>query len=522
MEITTITTITMKRMTRLMRALAVVVAAGAFALALTRLVAYAQRSEVYDLVIEGGRVIDPDTGLDAVRNVGIRSDRIAEITDEPLQGREVIDASGLVVAPGFIDLHAHGQTNEANEYQVHDGVTTALDLESGRQFLSSWLESRTGRALINFGASVRHAWVRTMVMGRLAREAGQTRQVLDDEGPTSLRLGAIWAQVQDPAYEPLAEADIPALVEGLAAGLAEGGLGIGVPLEYYPGATRGEIFRVYEFAAARQVPVFTHVRAIGAGDIGIAAVQEALADAASTGASVHIVHLNSTSLGNIELALDMVSAARRQGVDVTTEVYPYTAASTDLDSAFFDEGWQSRLGISYGDLQWEATGERLTEETFVEYRRQGGAVIIHMMDEAWVEKGVRSPITLIGSDGMAYAPGAHPRSAGTFARVLGRYVREQRSLSLGEALAKMTIGPARRLESAASAMQRKGRLQVGADADVTIFDPATIRDTATFDGGLSFSDGVHHVLVNGVPVVRDGRTVPGVYPGRPVIGRYRR
>ena len=128
---------------------------------------------------------------------------------------------------------------------------------------------------------------------------------------------------------------------------------------------------------------------------------------------------------------------------------------------------------------------------------------------------------MIASDGMPYAPGAHPRSAGTFSRVLGRYVRELKVLTLSEALAKMTIQPAQRLQDIAPSMRLKGRLQIGADADVTVFDPDTIIDTATFDGALSFSRGVRHVLVHGTFVVRDGETVQNVFPGRPVMGRYR-
>ena len=290
-----------------------------------------------------------------------------------------------------------------------------------------------------------------------------------------------------------------------------------MPVGYYPGATREEIFRVYAFAAERDAPVFTHVR-----DVALDAIQEAIADAAVTGAPLHIVHLNSMTLGDIGVALEMVASAQRRGLDITTEVYPYTAASTGLASTLFDPGWQERMGISYNDLQWVETGERLTEETFATYREEGGTVIIHLMKPEWIEERVRSPVTMIGSDGMPYAPGAHPRSAGTFARVLGRYVREAGALTLTDALAKITLRPAQRLEDIAPSMRLKGRLQVGCDADITVFDPDTIIDTATFEADLSFSEGVHHVLVGGTFVVKDGETVTGVYPGRPVLGRYRR
>ena len=477
---------------------------------------HAQSSNDHDVVLQGGRVIDPETGLDAVRSVGIRGDRIVEISDQPLQGREVIDVSGLVVAPGFIDLHAHGQTNEANEYQAHDGVTTALELESGEDHLAEWLKSRTDNALINYGATVSHSAVRWRAMARYADQAERMKQVVSVEGLDSDELGVIRADVAPARYEAVAPVRYDALSDGLKRGLDSGALGIGVPVGYYPGATRGELLKVYRLAAEWEAPVFTHVR-----EISLVGIQEAIANAAVTGAPLHIVHLNSMALGEIEVALEMVESAQARGLDITTEVYPYTAASTGLASPLFDPGWQDRMGITYNDLQWQETGERLTDETFRVYREQGGVVIIHMMKPEWIDAGVVSPVTLIGSDGMPYAPGAHPRSAGTFARVLGRYVREHKTLTLREALAKMTVRPAQRLEGIAPSMRLKGRIQVGCDADITVFDLDTIIDTATFEDDLSFSDGVRHVLVNGTFVVRAGETVVGVFPGRAVLGRYR-
>jgi N-acyl-D-aspartate/D-glutamate deacylase len=285
--------------------------------------------------------------------------------------------------------------------------------------------------------------------------------------------------------------------------------------QYYPGASRDEIFRVFGMATRWKIPIFTHVRSMT-----VEAMQEVIANAAITGASLHIVHVNSMSLGALPVVLDMIAAARDRGLDITTEAYPYTAASTYLQSTIFDEGWQERLGISYGDLQWQDTGERLTKESFERYRAKGGVVIIHMMKPEWIERAMATPFVMVASDGMPFAPGAHPRSAGTFSRVLGYYVRERNALPLMEAIRKMTIMPAQRLEPIAPEMKNKGRLQVGAHADITVFDPVRVKDTATFEKGLSFSQGIDHVIVNGVPVVRDGKTVPGVYPGRAVSGNY--
>jgi N-acyl-D-aspartate/D-glutamate deacylase len=248
-------------------------------------------------------------------------------------------------------------------------------------------------------------------------------------------------------------------------------------------------------------------------------MQEVIANAVATGAPLHIVHMNSSSLWDYQTNLDLILGAQERGTDITTEAYPYTAASTALQSAIFDEGWQERLQITYSDLQWQDTGERLTEETFNEYREEGGVVIIHMMKPEWIRAQMAEPRVMVASDGMPYAPGAHPRSAGTFARFLGRYVREREVLPLMDGLRKITLMPAQRLEGVAPQMKRKGRIQIGSDADVTVFDPVRIIDTADFDGELTYSEGVEFVLVNGEFVVRDGALVEGARPGQAVLGR---
>ena len=466
----------------------------------------------FDIILAGGRVMNPESGLDAVRYVGIQGDRISEISTQPLEGTTIVDVRGLVVAPGFIDLHAHGQTNEANEFQVHDGVTTALELEGGMPFVGAFIRSRAGKALINFGATAGHGMLRTTVMPEFQEIGNRLRAELE-----SRPFGdADYLALMKGAYERLGLEGLARLKESFESGLREGALGIGMEHQYFPGATHEEIYRVFEMAEGWEVPIFTHVRAMR-----IDAMQEVIANAAATGASLHIVHVNSMSLGALPTVLELIAGAQQRGLDVTTEAYPYTAASTFLQSAIFDEGWRERMQISYRDLQWQDTGERLTQETFETYREKGGVVIIHMMKPEWIELAMRTPFVMIGSDGMPYAPGAHPRGAGTFSRVLGRYVREQGVLTLMEALRKMTLMPARRLEGIAPSMKNKGRIKVGADADITVFDPDKILDTATFENGLSFSQGIEHVLVHGTFVVREGKTVPGAQPGRPVLGRYR-
>jgi len=218
----------------------------------------------------------------------------------------------------------------------------------------------------------------------------------------------------------------------------------------------------------------------------------------------------------------MIHSANEKGFDISTELYPYTAGSTLLQSAMFDDGWQERLGITYHDVQWVATGERLTKETFDTFRKQGGVAIMHMMKPEWVKTGIAAPGVMIASDGMPYSPMAHPRTAGTFSRVLAKYVREEKTIDLVTAIAKMSWLPAKRLETIAPMMRFKGRIQVGADADITIFNPETVADKATFEKGLAFSEGIEYVIVNGVPVLRNGKTVDNIFPGQPVFGKFKK
>jgi N-acyl-D-aspartate/D-glutamate deacylase len=449
----------------------------------------------FDLVLRGGRVIDPASGLDAVRNVAIRNGRIAAISTRPLGAREVLDVSGLVVAPGFIDLHAHGQDLESSRWQAHDGVTTALELEGGALDVSNWYATREGNARLNFGATVSHVQ---------ARGAG-ILETSAEKGP-----GVYGAATPEQLSEIEAR---------LRKGVAQGALGIGMGLAYTPGATREESWRAFKLAAAQGVPVFIHVRYAGLVEPGssVEAVHEVIGNAAASGASVHIVHIASSGLRQTGILLDMIDGARRHDVQVTTEVYPYTAASTSIKAAIFDPGWQERLGADYGDIEWVATGQRLSEANWEAYRAKGGIIIAHIIPEAAVDLAVARPNVIVASDGVPFTEGrAHPRGAGTFARVLGRYVREKRALTLMEALRKMTILPAQRLERFAEQMRRKGRLAEGMDADVTVFDPARVIDRATFAEPAQASGGIPHVIVNGTFVVRDGKLIEDARPGRAV------
>ena len=474
---------------------AMVVASAALSLAVRA--GFAADSEKYDVVIANGRVMDPESGLDAIRNVGIIGGKIRAISTKALTGEQIIDAKGLVVAPGFIDLHEHGQEPRNYQFQAHDGVTTSLELEVGTDDVDEWYAEREGKALINFGVSIGHIPVRMKVM--------------NDPG-TFLPSG-------DAAHREATPEELAQIEKDVEKGLQRGALAVGMGINYTAAASHGEIVDLFLLAAKGNAPVHVHLRHAGLKEptTGLVGIEEVIAAAAATGAPLHVVHITSMGLKDTPRLIAMVRGAQERGLDVTTECYPYTAGSTTLESAIFDAGWQERQGITYKDIQWAKTGERLTAETFEKYRKEGGTVVIFSIPEEAARTAIANPIVMIASDGTRITgPKVHPRGQGTFSRVLGHYVREEKVLDLMTALRKMTLMPAQRLEKRAPIFKDKGRIRVGADADITVFDPQRIIDKATYEEPLQYSEGIQFVLVNGVAVVKEGRLVDAVFPGRAV------
>lgn len=441
----------------------------------------------FDLVIANGRVIDPESGLDAVRSIGIEDGRITAVLDGEMQGNRTIDATGLVVSPGFIDLHEHGQTEEAYALMVRDGVTTALELEVGTPDVDGWYAAREGGQIVNYGVSIGHIGVRM--------------DLLDDPGEGLVPAGIGGSGSITP--EQLDEME-----RRIRHGLDQGAVAVGFGSAYTPGAEMSEIERMFGVAAEYGASAHIHMRG------GLAGLDSTLTAARRAGVALHIVHINSVAGEDIDAFLAAVEAAREAGQDVTTETYPYGAGMTEITSALFDD-WESWPDEQFGIHQLVSTGERLNRETFGRARAEGGTVIIHSRTEEMTRVAVASPLTMIASDGFIDNGRGHPRTSGSYSKVLGRYVREEGLLTLPDAIRKMTIEPARRLEARVPTMAEKGRIRVGADADVTVFDPETVIDRSTYEDATIPAAGIPYVIVGGEVVV-DGGQVTAARPGRAV------
>lgn len=492
---------------------------------------------MHDLVIRGGRVIDPETGLDAIRDVAVTGGRVTHIAPEVGPAHNSIDATGLIVAPGFIDLHAHGQSLPADRMQAFDGVTTALELEVGALPVADWYRAQAGRPrLLNYGTAAAWVFARKAVMIGLNLNGGESAL-------TTMGRGA-----EDPRWSrDVATPDqVDRIVDMVRDGIAEGGLGIGIPYAYAPGAGAKEMSRICDLAAETDTPTYTHVAQMSNIDpkSSVEAYVLLIGLAGATGAHMHICHLNSTSLQDVERAAELITRAQAQGLKVTTEAYPYGTGSTVVSAGFFaDPAFAARTGTGFSDIEMVGSRHRLTDRADLarEVDHDPAALVLwHFLDteanprhRALLDVSVLFPGGAIASDAMPWSQPdgslyegpewplgddktSHPRSSGTFTRFLRQWVRERQSVSMIEAIAKCTLIPARIMDSCAPAFRRKGRLQPGCDADIVVFDPATVGERATFSHMNRPAAGMVHVLVNGTAVIADGDLVRDAAPGRPI------
>ena len=500
-----------------------------------------------DLLIKGGRVVD-GTGAPWVRaDVAVRGDAIVAVApriDEP--ARRTIDAAGLVVAPAFIDVHTHARRGifevPTAENYVRQGVATLVEGQDGSsplplgEFLAR-IEAL--RPAVNFASLVGHGSVREATMGTV------------DRAPSASEL----ARMQE-------------LVRGA---MREGAFGLSTGLFYVPGtfARTDEVVALARVAGEMGGIHVSHVRDEAAGLV--ASIEETIAIGELGRLPTQVTHhkvIGRASWGRSRETLRLLEEARRRGVDATADAYPYTASSTALAAALLPawalEGGADALrhrlskpeerarvrevvvgkirdergggdpanvriaacafdpsieGKTLADVLAErgrqATVENAADLALEIVERGGASAVFHAIAEEDVERILASPLTMVASDGEipVFGRGApHPRSYGTFARVLAVYVREKRLLTLEEAVRKMTSFPAARL-----GLPDRGLVRPGMKADLVVLDPATVRDRATFEEPHRYAEGVSLVVVNG-EVVLDGRKMTAARPGRVLRG----
>ena len=486
------------------------------------------------LVIGGGRVVDPASGMDAVGDVALSDGRI-EAVGTGLGGAErIIDAAGLVVAPGFIDLHAHGQSIPADRMQAFDGVTTTLDLEAGVMPVAPWYRRQAAQGrVLNYGASTNWAFARIGAMTGSNEESS---------------LEAFGRAMRDPRWvkNVASEPEVAGILERIARGLDEGGIGIGILNAYAPGAGVQELTAVCELAAAHGVPTFTHIAYMSRIDPESAAEAyvRLIGYAGATGAHMHICHFNSSSKTDVERCARLVAKAQAQGLPITLEAYPYGTGSTVLAASFFsDPEFEARNGTGYDSVQRVTDGRRFRsrDELLAAQAEEPATLVLwHILDtennahhrdlldisvlyQGGAIASDAMPWTL--PDGTTYTGDAwplpadatsHPRSAGTFTRFIRHWVRERKAIPLLEAVRKCSLIPAEILAPSTPAMRAKGRMRPGADADIVVFDPETLADRAEFSAMNRPAEGVRHLLVGGEPVIADGVMDVAARPGQPV------
>ncbi len=450
----------------------------------------------YDTVIENGRVINPETGLDQTGlNVGIQNGTVSVITNAKLKGKQVIDATGLVVAPGFIDNLSYNPNRVGVWRKIGDGITANFLMHGGSAYPEKWYKTykKQGEPL-HYGISFFYSQARyAQGLSRYAHAS-------------STQISNLLVQAEN--------------------ALNAGCMGISFSLEYLPGITTEEIRPFMYLAHRYNVPTYFHARYSDVIEPGteLEGVKELLDLVEESGAAVHIDHLHSTG-GTFVMpqALKMINQARAKGLDITAGVYPYNYWGTYLNSARFDHGWQDRFRISYHDLQISGTPIRLTKPLFNIYQKKGALAVAYAIPESSLDLALKQDWIMFGSDAIL-EPGYnnHPRASGAACRLLGLYVREKKLISLMHALRMLTILPARRLEKQVPALRKKGRLAPGMDADIVVFNSKTIRDRSTVEHPELYSKGMEWVLVSGVVVKSPKKIYKNRLPGKAIRSHFDR
>lgn len=485
-------------------------------------------------LIRGGRVIDPGSDTDAVRDILCSHGRIAAMGTglRAPEHASIVEASGLIVGPGFVDLHSHVHSIAGQRLQAMDGVTTALDLESGLMPVrDAHRRAATEGRPLNYGFSASWAQARAYAHWGLPPSADfrVSLQLLGDPR---------WQRSSSPVERRR-------WLDRLESELSEGALGIGMLIGYAPDSDPDEYLDVARLAARAGAPTFTHVRELVEANPAtlIDGSVELVRAADTTGATMHHCHVNSTSGRHVERVLTLFDASRAAGSRVSVEAYPYGSGSTAIGARFLAPEKLPGMGITPSAITLIESGEQLTDEAHLRHVREtdpAAPCIIAFLDEedpydrAHLRRSLAYPDSIVASDAMPVtwiSPGrpprfdsdawplprggrTHPRTAGTFSKSIRLMVRESSSWSWLEAFRRCAFLPARVLDEISPAMRRKGHLGVGADADIVVLDPNALTDRATYRDPTRTSHGVRHLLVHGDAVVRGGELLPDAFPGQ--------
>jgi hypothetical protein len=495
-------------------------------------------NEHYDIVVANGRVIDPESGLDAVRNVGIKGDKIAVVTEDPISGKETIDATGHVVAPGFIDMHQHNVGIPFGEkLALRDGVTTPMELEAGVYPIDEFYAALEGKCVANYGASVGTLAVREHILNPEYRTKFAGFFIWDLLGaPKETKASMHWST------DLATPKQIEEYERRLDGGLQQGSVGVGHAVGYMvAGCSQEESIIVQKLAGKYGQSAFIHGRFSGQmpPTSGLLGFLEMMAPQEIYGGGLVFHHMSAQALKDTIAGLELFDAARKKGIQVLGELYPYNYGASIVGADYLHpDNYERNMGRDYKDIIETANLKPLTKERYEELLKANPftSIMFYNATDEDVYKGLAHPTSVIGSDAFPYtiresgkpaidwdvpfdAVNGHPRGAGSHARMLALVREKKVDIPLSLAISKMTCLIAQYLEdNGVPQMADKGRIQKGKDADITIFDPKTVQDNATMkDGGLA-STGIPYVLVNGTVVVRDSETVDNVFPGKPIYG----
>ena len=473
----------------------------------------------YDIVILNGRVMDPETKYDDIANVGVKVGRIAAITKDKITGKRTIDATGLVVAPGFIDAHFHYTGIFGAKVGLRDGRTTLMDLEIGTlgTKVNEWYKAREGKWPVNFGAASAHEFARSLVLDNF--------ECIDTSVAVKSRAAGTGWSSKKPNLEQGNK-----ILQVVDAGLAAGAVGVGSTVGYMRnGVTAREFFEIQRVASLYGRQTGAHFRYTPGDETTEAnGIQELLANATALGAPALANHFNNPGYNLVQ---ELLVRMRSRGMNVWGEIYPYAAGSTALNAVFLEpEMWVKTLGYKYEKtIQDVETGEFYTQQSREEMLKKEPTrvVLVYKMPKSAIVDWLRMPGVALCSDSMPLAPdncsfdtpydeapNTHPRFSGTYARAL-RMAREN-NIPLMQVVAMTSYNWAKPLgKIGLKAMQERGRMQEGMVADITVFDPEKVTDNSTYKKGIVPSTGIPYVIVNGAIVVKDSKVLKTFF-GQPI------